>query len=130
MVASVVFGQLLEVVAQRAQQRCAAVGVVRLHQSHDLVVDHQTVGAVTVPVNAAQIDVQTSVRQRLGQQPQQALAIDRLACGAQCPLLRQPNQKTAIDQGHAGAAALIRRTVVVPGAGRKIIAFHSSTCKK
>jgi hypothetical protein len=58
MVTGMVLGQLFEVVAQGAQQRSPPIGVVRLNQAHDLIVNDPTIRTIGVPVDAAQIDFQ------------------------------------------------------------------------
>ena len=70
------------------------------------------------------IDIKPGLRQGLGQEGQQSLAIDGLACSAHGPLLGQPDQKTPIDEGHAGAAALLAKATVVTGAGMEIFTLH------
>jgi len=62
--------------------------------------------------------------QCLRQQGEQALAVDGFTGGADSALLRHPDEKSAIDQGHAGAAALLAKATVVTGAGMGIFAFH------
>ena len=60
-----------------------------LDQTHDLVVDDQPVTTVRVPVDAAQIDIEPGLRERLRQEGQQSLAIDGLTCGPHGALLGQ-----------------------------------------
>jgi hypothetical protein len=119
-----VLGQLLEVMAQGAQQGCTAVRIVGLHQTYDLIVDDQPVRAVAVPVDASQIDIQSGMRQRLGQQIEQALAIHRLACGSHSALLGHPDQETTIDQCHTGAGSVLAKTAIRRGILRKIVTLH------
>ena len=107
-----VFGQLFEVMAKGAQQGSAAIGVVGLHQTHDLVINDQPIRAIAVPVDASQVDIQRRLGQGLRQQAEQPLAIDRLASRAHGALLGQPNQKAAINQGHAGPAAMLAKTAI------------------
>jgi hypothetical protein len=64
----------------------------------------------------------------MGQQADQALAVDRFAGGPHRALLGQPDQESAVDQSHAGAASVIAKAAFGTGVGREIIAFHEMTC--
>jgi hypothetical protein len=63
--------------------------------------------------------------QRMGQQTEQAMAIDRLTCGTHSTLLGHPDQKTTIDQSHAGTGAVFAKTAIGRSVLRKIIALHA-----
>jgi hypothetical protein len=64
------------------------------------------------------------MRQRLRQQIEQALAIDRLACGPHSALLGHPDQETAIDQSHASARSVLAKAAIRRGVLRKIVTLH------
>jgi hypothetical protein len=64
------------------------------------------------------------VRQRLRQQAEQALAVDGFAGGAHNALLRHPNEKTPVNEGHASATAVFAKTAVGTGTLRKVITRH------
>ena len=94
-----------------------------------LVIDDQAIAAVGVPVDAAQIHIQTALRQGLGQQREQALAVDGFTGGAHRALLGQPDQKATVDQGDASATALFARTALLAEAGMEV-AFHGNKTRK
>jgi hypothetical protein len=111
-------------VTQGTQQRGPPIGIVRLNQAHNLIVDDPTIRTVAVPVDAAQIDIQTGLRQGQSQHVQQTLPIDGLTRPACRTLLGQPHQKTGINQGHASATAVLAKAPFCSAILRKIIAFH------
>jgi hypothetical protein len=52
------------------------------------------------------------------------LAVDGFAAGAHNALLRHPDQKTTVNEGHASATAVFAKTAVGTGTLRKVITRH------
>jgi hypothetical protein len=124
MITRMMFGQLLEVVSQRPQQGSTTIGIVRLDQANNLIVDHQAIRAIAVPIDATQINVQPGLGQGQGQQTEQTLPVDGLARGTHGAMLCQPNQKPAIDQSHASAAAVVAKSALKSGIVGKNRSLH------
>ena len=97
-VAGAALGQQLQVSAQGAQHRQAAVLAVRQHGAADLPANRLVVRCIAVPIDATQVHLQTVVGQRTAEQLVQ-LGAHMVLCGVGLAL--QPSQKTSVNEGNA-----------------------------